>query len=69
MSIAAINGPSTVTIAGDSDVLDDISRQLDEVQVFNRFLNGSVPYHTHYMDTIKTDLLEAFSDLASGKTP
>ncbi|WIM88893.1 type I polyketide synthase [Candidatus Mycobacterium wuenschmannii] len=65
VSIAAINGPSTVTIAGDSDALDDIARQLDESQVFNRFLNGSVPYHTHYMDTIKTDLLQAFSELAS----
>ena len=25
-------------------------------EIFNRFLNGKVPYHTHYMDTIKADL-------------
>jgi acyl transferase domain-containing protein len=55
VSIAAINGPSTVTVAGDGDVLDDIARQLDELEIFNRFLNGKVPYHTHYMDTIKAD--------------
>ena len=53
VSIAAINGPSTVTVAGDSDVLDDIAGQLDERRIFNRFLNGKVPYHTHYMDCIK----------------
>ncbi|WP_428338472.1 type I polyketide synthase [Mycobacterium sp.] len=66
VSIAAINGPSTVTVAGDSDVLDDIARQLDEHAIFNRFLNGKVPYHTHYMDTIKEDLLEAFGGLTPG---
>jgi acyl transferase domain-containing protein/acyl carrier protein len=66
VSIAAINGPSTVTVAGDGDVLDDIARQLDEREIFNRFLNGKVPYHTHYMDTIKADLLEAFDELTPG---
>ena len=66
VSIAAINGPSTVTVAGDGDVLEDIARQLDELEIFNRFLNGKVPYHTHYMDTIKADLHEAFEALAPG---
>ena len=66
MSIAAINGPSTVTVAGDSDVLDDIARQLDELEIFNRLLNGKVPYHTHYMDTIKEELLKAFRELTPG---
>jgi acyl transferase domain-containing protein/acyl carrier protein len=66
VSIAAINGPSTVTVAGDSDVLDDIAHQFDELAVFNRFLNGKVPYHTHYMDAIKADLLDAFCGLAPG---
>ncbi len=66
VSIAAINGPSTVTVAGDSDVLDDIARQLDDHQVFNRFLTGRVPYHTHYMDAIKDDLVTAFAGLNPG---
>ena len=47
ISIAAINGPSAVTVAGDSDALDKIARQLDEREIFNRFLTGKVPYHTH----------------------
>ena len=66
VSIAAINGPSTVTVAGDGDILDEIARQLDELEIFNRFLNGKVPYHTHYMDTIKADLDEAFDALTPG---
>ncbi len=66
VSIAAINGPSTVTLAGDSDVLGDIARQLDELAIFNRLLHGKVPYHTHYMDTIKEELLKAFDELTPG---
>ena len=58
MSVAAINSPSAVTVAGDGDVLDDVARQLDEAGIFNRYLSGKVPYHTHYMDAVKDDLLE-----------
>ncbi|BBY50340.1 mycocerosic acid synthase [Mycolicibacterium arabiense] len=65
VSVAAINSPFAVTIAGDGDVLDEIARQLDEADVFNRYLPVAVPYHTHYMDTVKDDLLEAFDGLSS----
>ncbi len=63
VSIAAINGPSAVTVAGDSDALNDIARQLDEREIFNRFLTGKVPYHTHFMDAVKDDLYAAFEGL------
>ncbi len=65
VSIAAINSPSAVTIAGDSDVLDDIAGQLDDAKIFNRFLSGQVPYHTHYMDAVKDDLCSALQGLSS----
>lgn len=65
VSIAAINSPSAVTIAGDSDVLDDIAGQLEDAEVFNRFLNVQVPYHTHYMDAVKDDLCSALQGLSS----
>lgn len=64
VSIAAINGPSAVTVAGDSDVLDEIARQLDELEIFNRFLTGKVPYHTHFMDAVKDDLSSALQGLS-----
>jgi acyl transferase domain-containing protein/acyl carrier protein len=65
ISIAAINSPSAVTIAGDSDVLDDIARQLGELGIFTRFLTGKVPYHTHYMDAVKEELCSALAKLSS----
>jgi acyl transferase domain-containing protein/acyl carrier protein len=66
ISIAAINSPSAVTIAGDGDALDKIARQLDEREIFNRFLTGKVPYHTHFMDAVKDDLYSAFEGLSPG---
>ena len=65
VSVAAINSPSAVTVAGDGDLLGEMSRQLDEAGIFNRFLSGKVPYHTHYMDAVKDDLLNAFEGLSS----
>jgi acyl transferase domain-containing protein len=64
ISIAAINSPSAVTVAGDSDALEKIARQLDEREIFNRFLTGKVPYHTHFMDAVKDDLYSAFEGLS-----
>ncbi len=65
VSIAAVNSPSATTIAGDSDALADIARQLDERKVFNQFLSVKVPYHTHYMDAVKDDLCSALAGLSS----
>ncbi|WP_422743333.1 type I polyketide synthase [Mycobacterium sp. WMMD1722] len=65
VSVAAVNSPSAVTVAGDGDVLEDIARQLDEAQIFNRYLSVQVPYHTHYMEAIRDDLLRAFDGLSS----
>ncbi|MGO9505790.1 MAG: type I polyketide synthase [Mycobacterium sp.] len=65
VSVAAINSPSAVTIAGDGDVLDDIASQLDEAGVFSRYLPVEVPYHTHYMEAVKEDLFSALVGLSS----
>ncbi len=65
VSVAAINSPSSITVAGDGDLLGEMARQLDDAGIFNRFLSGKVPYHTHYMDAVKVDLLDAFEGLSS----
>lgn len=69
VSIAAINSPFAVTIAGDEDVLADIVRQLDAAEVFNRYLAVKVPYHTHYMDLVRDDMFAAFDGLSSAPAP
>lgn len=63
ISVAAVNSPTAVTIAGASDVLNDIAGQLDQRRVFNRFLAVQVPYHTHYMESVKDELYASLDGL------
>ncbi len=65
LSVAAINSPSAVTVAGDADLLDELVRQLEAAGVFNRYLVGKVPYHTHFMDVLKDELLGSLDGLSS----
>jgi acyl transferase domain-containing protein/aryl carrier-like protein len=63
VSIAAINSPSAVTLVGEASILEDMARQLETFQVFHRLLNGKVPYHSHFMDPLREELLESLADL------
>lgn len=65
VSVAAINSPAAVTIAGDSDILDGIARQLDDAGIFNRRLAVQVPYHSHYMESVRDELFSALEGLSS----
>ena len=65
LSVAAINSPNAVTIAGDADVLDEVVRQLDEAEVFHRYLTDNVPYHSHHMDAVRDELGAALDGLSS----
>ncbi|MBM7845190.1 type I polyketide synthase [Herpetosiphon giganteus] len=64
VSIAAINSPSAVTLVGDTAILEDMARQLATYEVFHRFLKVKVPYHSHYMDPLREELLAALAQLS-----
>lgn len=63
VSIAAINSPSAVTIAGDAAALENIARQLETFQVFHRFLAVDVPYHSQFVEPLRDEMIEALADL------
>ncbi|HEY1348702.1 MAG TPA: type I polyketide synthase [Ktedonobacteraceae bacterium] len=63
VSLAAINSPSAVTVVGEGAILEHMARQLETFQVFHRFLNGKVPYHSHFMDPLRRELMDALADL------
>ena len=52
VSVAAVNSPSSVTLAGDSSVLADLADRLAAAGIFARPLRVEVPYHSHLMDPI-----------------
>ncbi len=63
IDIAAINSPSSVTVAGDVNDLQALSEMLGERGVFNRMLRVEVPYHSRRMDPILDELRSSLASL------
>jgi len=59
VSIAAVNGPEDVTLSGDGAALKKIATLLEETQIFYRFLQVEVPYHSVRMDPLREELLKS----------
>jgi acyl transferase domain-containing protein/NAD(P)-dependent dehydrogenase (short-subunit alcohol dehydrogenase family)/acyl carrier protein len=68
VDVAAVNGPTTITLAGDSDAVEALSAQLTQAEVFNRALTVEVAYHSHLMDPILAELAAVLAHL-SPRTP
>ncbi|MGY1876155.1 MULTISPECIES: type I polyketide synthase [Nocardia] len=64
ISIAAVNSPGAVTLAGDSADLELLRDTLSATGTFARSLRVEVPYHSHLMDPILDDLRGALAQLA-----
>jgi acyl transferase domain-containing protein/NADPH:quinone reductase-like Zn-dependent oxidoreductase len=56
LCVAAVNGPSAVTLAGGHAALEELQISLDDAGVFARQLRVEVPYHSSLMDPILADL-------------
>ena len=56
ISIAAINGPNMLIIAGDTQPLKELAKIYTKKGYFNRFVNAEVPYHSHHMDVLQQEL-------------
>ncbi|MFB6888366.1 amino acid adenylation domain-containing protein [Kitasatospora sp. NPDC056327] len=63
VSVAAVNSPTALTLAGDETVLAELAESLTAEQVFARLLTVEVPYHSARMELIKDELLESLADL------
>ncbi|KAI0022605.1 putative polyketide synthase [Xylariomycetidae sp. FL0641] len=54
ISIACINSPGNVTIAGEACLIDSLKDELDHHGIFARKLRVPLAYHSHQMDSIST---------------
>ncbi|WP_417734960.1 SDR family NAD(P)-dependent oxidoreductase [Rosistilla oblonga] len=63
VSLAAVNGTNTVTLAGDTDTLTELSRQFTAAEIFNKMLTVEVPYHSPLMDPLMAALERRLSGL------
>jgi acyl transferase domain-containing protein/NADPH:quinone reductase-like Zn-dependent oxidoreductase/surfactin synthase thioesterase subunit len=57
VELATINGPKALTLAGDSEPLEQIAKVLEKRGLFARFVNVKVPYHSRFMDPLEAEVL------------
>ena len=63
VSIAAVNSPRSVTVAGNHAALEAIRKEADARKVFARALDVEVPYHSPLMEGLKPELREKLASL------
>lgn len=63
ISIAAVNSPTSVTLAGKEDMLKQIAEELEAKEIFNRLLQVEVPYHSYLMEPIQEELLNSLKNI------
>ena len=68
LSLAGINGPRGITLAGDRALLEAMSKQLSAQGIFARVLGLDYAFHSPAMDPIKAGLLASLEDLTPRTT-
>ena len=66
LSLAAANGPTSVTLSGDAAAIAALHERLQQEQVFSRIIPFPVAYRSAHMDVIEPGLLEALAFLEPG---
>jgi myxalamid-type polyketide synthase MxaD len=64
IAIAAVNSPVSVALVGQVPDLEVVKAMLDGEDVFCRFVDGSVPFHSPLMDPLEPELRERLAGLA-----
>jgi acyl transferase domain-containing protein/NAD(P)-dependent dehydrogenase (short-subunit alcohol dehydrogenase family)/acyl carrier protein len=66
VTIAAVNAPKNVTLAGESEALAEVASRLQVKSVFNRALKVEVAYHSAFMNPLQQPLIEILAELEPG---
>ncbi|KAJ5773647.1 ketoacyl-synt-domain-containing protein [Penicillium paradoxum] len=59
LSLACINSPSSTTISGDKDALEELKELLSGQSIMAKLLPVDVAYHSHHMRAVADQYLEA----------
>jgi acyl transferase domain-containing protein len=63
VSVAAINGPTSVTISGAAQAIDVLSQRLEQAGVFCRRLAVEYAFHSPQMEPVREELLKALASI------
>jgi len=64
VSVAAVNGPSSVTLSGSGEAIAQLHQTFTDNGYFARPLRVEVPYHSHLMDPILDETRAALATIA-----
>ncbi len=64
IAIAAVNSPVSVALVGQVPDLEEVKAMLDAEDVFCRFVDGAVPFHSPLMDPLEPELRECLAGVA-----
>ena len=67
VQVAVINNPNLVTLAGDTEPLEQLAKQFEEQGRFMRWLPIDYAFHTHQMDPIRDELLSVLEHIQPRK--
>ena len=68
VGIAAINGPSSVTISGDKDAIQLLANRLEDAGVFCRRLAVEYAFHSPQMEPVREELLRSLEHIEPCET-
>ncbi|MDF1754990.1 MAG: amino acid adenylation domain-containing protein [Verrucomicrobiales bacterium] len=63
VQVAVVNSPNMLTLAGDTEPLEEVVAELEAEQKFVRWLRIDYAFHTHQMEPIKDELLETLKGI------
>uniref|UniRef100_UPI003EBA6A80 acyltransferase domain-containing protein n=1 Tax=Streptomyces sioyaensis TaxID=67364 RepID=UPI003EBA6A80 len=64
VSVAAVNGPSSVVVSGDADALDELMDGCKEREVRARRIEVDYASHSAHVESIREELLEVLAPVA-----
>lgn len=62
--LAAKNSPTSYTLSGEEQALQEIAALLDQQNLFNRFLKVDIAYHSGQMDPLEEELKASLTSLS-----
>nr|WP_315033459.1 SDR family NAD(P)-dependent oxidoreductase [uncultured Chryseobacterium sp.] len=68
VSIAAVNGPRSITVSGNAQSLEKLKEEYDSMGVFCRALDVNVPYHSPIMKLVEDDILDSLKTIKGSDT-
>ncbi len=68
IGIAAINGPTSITISGEKNSIEQLATKLDEAGIFCRRLAVEYAFHSPQMEPVQQELKRALAHIKPKKT-